>query len=100
VETNSGAVGTVVIEAGTTGPLAVVNPWPGEVVRVAVHSGHRDKTTQTSGKVLTLQAEAGTDYVLTPEHAQATAAFAAVSGTRATQAKRLGKVSLGLAAGN
>ncbi|GGG98054.1 glycosyl hydrolase family 95 catalytic domain-containing protein [Silvibacterium dinghuense] len=99
VETHHGAVSTVVIEAGTNGPLMIENPWPGETLQVTEHSEHGNHAIQVSGKKLTLHAEAGKDYVLTPEHASMEE-FAAVSGSPATAPKHLGKVMLGLAAGN
>ncbi|MFT4112435.1 glycosyl hydrolase family 95 catalytic domain-containing protein [Silvibacterium sp.] len=99
VETHAGAITTAVIEAGTSGPLKVENPWRGQAVQLTVQGAHSARRVQLSGNVLTLPAEAGTSYVLAPEHAAA-GQFAAVSGTSATTPKHLGKVALGLAAGN
>jgi alpha-L-fucosidase 2 len=97
VQMRDGAVTTVVIEAGTDGPLKVRNPWPGKLVNVISGRDGMKVVSGGSGSLIEFEATGGTSYLVesggesgTKEH------FAPVSGTPASSAKKLGPVQIGL----
>lgn len=96
VQVRHGVVATAVIEAGTSQPVEVSNPWPGQAVDIVSGSG---STVDAADKrpILRFRAVAGTSYRLLP-HASAAAreVFAPVSGSPATVPKRLGPVQVGI----
>jgi hypothetical protein len=81
----------VVIEAGTTGPLRIRNPWSGHAVEVVSRGGKKIQR----GTEITLQAAAGEKYLLRNADASPLP-FAAVTGEPASNAKTLGAVHIGL----
>jgi hypothetical protein len=97
VELRGGEVVTAVIEAGTTAPLRVRNPWPGQAVDVVAGSTDKQVLSSDSDQELRFEAVAGTSYLL-QKHAAPVAAlrFAPVSGTDAREAKKLGPVEIGI----
>jgi alpha-L-fucosidase 2 len=99
VQTRNGAVANIVIEAGTSQPLKIRNPWPGEPVDVI--SGQTGKTVVTAavGPVIEFAGSAGASYVVEKQGSAAVELrFPPVSGTRAIAAKKLGRVQIGLLA--
>jgi alpha-L-fucosidase 2 len=101
IQMREGRVTTVVIEAGTTQPLRIRNPWPGEVVDVVSGSAMAKIVNGASGPVIAFRATAGTSYLLKRQGVRiGDESFAPVTGTHAVTAKRLGKVQIGLFASN
>lgn len=97
LQVREGRVTTAVIEAGTTQPIRIRNPWPGEAVEVV--SGHTMAkiVNGATGPVIRFRATAGTSYLLKPQgESIAGVSFVPVTGTPAMTAKRLGKVQIGL----
>ena len=96
VQVNNGTVTTVVIEAGSAGPLKVQNPWLGQQVEV-LGSGGTVVTGPTSAATFTIPMQKGGSY-LVQRVADPTASlpFAPVTGTAASAYKTLGPVSIGL----
>ncbi len=97
VQTRNGKVTTLVIEAGTSQPVKIRNPWPGGPVDViSVKTGKRI-VSGAAGTVIEFQATAGTTYVVeNGDVAAANSRVAVVAGTPATSARRLGPVQIGL----
>jgi alpha-L-fucosidase 2 len=99
VQVRAGVPTTVVIEAGKTATLHIRNPWPGS--SVVVVSGNEKHVLGTgamrSGEpILNLSAHKGESYLLTRSGSEmAPLPFAPITGTRALQLKRLGKVQIG-----
>lgn len=97
VEVRNGEVTTVVIEAGTTAPIHLSNPWPGQSVDVIAGATETKVINGDSAKELTFQAVAGTKYLIQRHDAPVTALpFAPVSGTAAHEARKFGSVQIGL----
>jgi hypothetical protein len=96
VEVRDGQVVTAVIEAGTTGPLRVRNPWPDQPVDVI--SGSETKiVNNASTRELSFRVEAGNKYLIQKhDEPVETLPFAPVSGTPANEAKKLGSLQIGL----
>jgi alpha-L-fucosidase 2 len=96
VEVRQGEIVTAVIEAGTTGPLRLRNPWPGQAVDVV--AGNTNKVVSgDSGQELRFDAAAGTSYLIQKHASPVTALkFAPLSGTAASEAKKLGSVQIGI----
>ena len=92
-----GAVSTVVIEAGTTQTLKVRNPWPGKKVNVVSNKGGRKVIIGVTGEIVEFAGESGVRYLMENEDEPvAMKKFVPVTGTRASSAKRLGPVQIGL----
>jgi hypothetical protein len=97
VQVHDGAVTTVVIEPGITHDLRVRNPWPGQLVDVVSGTGAKVLAAD-SGSVLQFRGVAGARYLLERhDRPVAQQSFAAISGSPAADAKRLGSVQIGLA---
>lgn len=97
VEVRNGEVVTAVIEAGSTAPLRVRNPWPGQMVDVIAGASKTKVVNGDSGQELHFRAVAGTNYLVEKHDAPAGALpFAPVSGTPAREAKKLGSVQIGI----
>ncbi|HZC51757.1 MAG TPA: sugar-binding protein, partial [Mycobacterium sp.] len=97
VQVENGQLVTAAIEAATTETLQVKNPWPGQQVQMVDGSTGATVVGPTSATVLTLNAQAGSSYLVEQPDAPTTALpFAPVTGTPATAAKHLGKVQIGL----
>jgi hypothetical protein len=94
VQLRRGAVQTVLIEAGTTGRLKVRNPW-GESAVGLVSPGH-SKVALHAG-TLEFSVLAGQSYRLEPA-GQATdhSTSEEITGAKATTAKKLGAVQIGI----
>ncbi|HEY2471445.1 MAG TPA: glycoside hydrolase [Terracidiphilus sp.] len=96
VEVRGGEVVTVVIEAGTTAPLRVRNPWPGHAVDVISGSGNKNILSGDSGQEFRFNAVAGTSYLLQRRAPVSVLRFVSVSGTPAQEVKKLGAVEIGI----
>ncbi len=97
VQTRNGAVTTVVIEAGTSGPLRMRNPWPGMPVDVISGEKGQKIVSGVTGTLIVFEGAAGTSYLVeNGDEPGAKSGFAAVSGTPAKLAKKLGPVQIGL----
>jgi hypothetical protein len=92
VQVRSGVPTTVVIEAGGTETLRVRNPWPGE--RVEVIDAQGKTVLKNADATLQLPVRNGKSYLLKRSGAAAQT-FAAITGTPATQYKKLGPVQIG-----
>jgi hypothetical protein len=97
VQTRDGQVTALVIECGANQTVKIRTPWLGRPVDViSVKTGKRI-VTGAAGSVIEFPATAGTTYAVeSGGGAGAQSHFAAVSGTPATSAKRLGPVQIGL----
>ena len=97
VEVRHGEIVTAAIETGTTGPQRVRNPWPGEAVDVIDGNTNRSVVSGDSDHEVRFDAVAGTSYLIQRHAAPVTGLrFAPVSGTAASQAKKLGAVQIGI----
>jgi alpha-L-fucosidase 2 len=95
VQVKRGIIATVVIEAGSTGPIKLRNPWPGEAVKILAGSQRTPVRQSIVGPVLQFQGVAHTNYLVERENAPQSE-FAPVSGVPATSARTLGPVHIGL----
>jgi hypothetical protein len=93
VQVQAGVPTTVVIEAGATETLHIRNPWPGQ--RVEVIDAHGKAVLGSGDSTLQLPVRNGESYLLKRSGA-ATRTFAAITGTPATQYKKLGPVQIGI----
>jgi hypothetical protein len=97
VQVRKGRVTTAVIEAGTTGPIRVRNPWPGVAADVVSGPAMSKVVSGTTGAVIAFHAVAGKSYLLERSGTHIKdESFAPVTGTPAVTAKRIGKVQIGL----
>ena len=101
----NGEVRRVTIEAGSTGPVKLRNPWAGnsETGAAAAVLSEGQAARKLDGPMLEFSAVAGYRYLLVPaSHADrpvnATEASAkeAITGTPATTARKLGPVQIGI----
>ena len=111
VQVRGGRVETVAIEAGSSGPIRIRNPWPGQAVQVVSGDagekgwGRGDQGTcgvvvpPTSADEFTLPAVQGHTYLVETVAAPTTALpYAPVTGTPATTYRTLGAAQIGLPA--
>jgi alpha-L-fucosidase 2 len=97
VQVRNGIVTTAVIEAGTTQPYKVRNPWPRR--KVDIVNGRTGETVirESSETVLSFSGVAGEIYLVEPHTLPLSAQrFGAVTGTQAISAKKLGPARIGL----
>jgi hypothetical protein len=92
VQVLGGVATTVAIEAGATEILRIRNPWPGQ--RVDVIDAHGKNVLGSADSTLQLPVRSGESYLLERSGAE-TQTFAAITGTPATQYKKLGPVQIG-----
>jgi len=95
VETKDGAVLHLVIEAGTSGPIRIRNPWPGKMVNVVAAESGKNVGISAVGPMMEFVAKDGASYVVA-QHGTAATDVPKVSGIPATTAKKLGRVQIGL----
>ena len=97
VQVRNGAVHTVVIEAGTTAPLSIRNPWPNQPVDVLSEKSGMTVVKSWTGSTITFQGIAGTNYLLQLHDAPVmNLRFLPVTGIPARSAKKLGALQIGL----
>ncbi|GIH17509.1 fascin domain-containing protein [Rugosimonospora africana] len=98
VQVSGGTVSTVAIASGSTAPIAVRSPWPGQSVTVVDGSGATVVGAQ-SNPTFTISAQSGKTYLVERTASPTTALpFAAVGGSPATAARHLtgSSASIGL----
>jgi len=97
VQVRNGVVATAVIESGINQSFKVRNPWPGHAADVVSARTGAKIVSMDSGSILNFRGVAGTNYVIERHDAPiAEQKFAAIGGTPARTAKRLGTVQIGL----
>jgi len=100
VQVKNGKVNTVVIEAGTTQPLKIRNPWPGQEVDVISAKTGQTILAGVNGSLIELGASAGTIYLVESRKEHFTEGpFAPVTGRPSDSPKKLGPVQIGLLSG-
>jgi len=95
VQYESGALITVVLEAGATASQNVRSPWPGQTVQV-VDATMGTTVSSTTAATFTISMVSGHKYLIERASAPFTSlTYAQVTGTPATHAKHLGAAQLG-----
>ncbi|WP_446742617.1 glycosyl hydrolase family 95 catalytic domain-containing protein [Silvibacterium acidisoli] len=95
VQVRDGRLVTLGLDAVHTSDVKVRNPWPGQVVTVTdAASGQVVK--KGSEAVITIGVKEGSSYLLRAGAESGPPAFAEVTGTPATSAKKLGTRTIGL----
>ena len=92
VQVHAGVPTTVAIEAGATETLRIRNPWPDQHLEV-IHAQGKTVLTKAT-PTFQLPVVKGESYLLR-RSGTATQTFAAITGTPATQFKKLGPVQIG-----
>ena len=95
VQVREGVAATVVIESGTDQPLKVRNPWPGHLVDVVEGKSGKHVAASAAGTDITFHALAGVNYWLQAQ-GRPKQNVVAISGVRATTAKKWGASQIGL----
>jgi hypothetical protein len=97
VQMEGGTLATAAIHAGTTKTMQVRNPWSGQSTQVVNGSTGAVVLAGTTAATLSVPVTAGQTYLVQRTSAPTTALpFAQVTGTKATVAKHLGSVKIGL----
>ncbi|WP_377267045.1 hypothetical protein [Peterkaempfera sp. SMS 1(5)a] len=97
VQMEGGTLATAAIHAGTSGTLAVRNPWSGQQAEVVNGSTGAVVVGATTAATLSVPVTAGSTYLVERVSSPTTSLpFAQVTGTKATAAKHLGNVQIGL----
>jgi Carbohydrate binding module (family 6) len=97
VQVEGGTIATAAIQAGTTGTMPVRNPWAGRQAEVVNGSTGAVVVSPTSNATLSVPVTAGSSYLIEQPSALTTSLpFAQVTGTKATSARHLGRVQIGL----
>jgi hypothetical protein len=97
VQVEGGTIATAAIQAGTTETMTVRNPWPGQQAEVVNGSTGAVVVSPTSNATFSVPVTAGSSYLIEePSSPTTSLPFAQVTGTKATSAKHLGKVQIGL----
>jgi hypothetical protein len=96
VQVEGGTLATAAIQAGTTQTLTVRNPWPGRQAEVVNGATGAVVVGATTNATLSVPVAAAAYLVEQPSAPTTSLAYAQVTGTRATAAKHLGKVQIGL----
>ena len=100
VQVEGGTLATAAIAAGTTGTMTVRNPWPGQQAEVVNGSTAAVVVSPNSNATLSVPVTAGQSYLVEqPSSPTTSLPFAQVTGTRATTARHLGGVQIGLDGG-
>jgi hypothetical protein len=98
VQVHGGVIGTVGINAGSTGSISIRNPWPGQSVEV-VDGGDESTVivSPTTAGTFTIPTTSGHSYLVQQVAAPVSGmTYAAVTGTPATTASHLGGVQIGI----
>ena len=97
VQVQGGTLATAAIQAGSTQTLTVRNPWPGQQAEVVNGSSGAVVVAATTSGTLSVPVTAGSTYLVEQPSAPTTSLpFAQVTGSKASSAKHLGKVQIGL----
>jgi alpha-L-fucosidase 2 len=97
VQTRDGAVIAVLIEAGSTQPLKLRNPWPGKATDVISEQTGKRILQGVRETVIEFMATAGTNYLIVGQDDHMSAEhFGPVDGLPASAPKKLGNVQIGL----
>jgi alpha-L-fucosidase 2 len=97
VQVRNGALDTVIIEAGATGPLKLRNPWPNDPVDVISGATGTKVANGATGPVITFHAVAGASYLVEKRGDPIeNHRFSAVSGSLSNLPKKIGQVQLGI----
>jgi hypothetical protein len=97
LQVNGGVPTTVAVVAGSSDPITVRSPWPGQSVTVVDGQTRAVVVGPQANATFTIPVQAGRSYVVertsVPTNSQP---FASVSGTAATVAKRYDRAMIGL----
>jgi molybdopterin-binding protein len=97
VQVEGGTIATAAIHAGTTRTLSVRNPWPGKQAEVVNGATGAVVVAPTTAGTLSVPVTAGSAYLVEQVSSPTTALpFAQVTGAKATHAKHLGNVQIGI----
>jgi hypothetical protein len=97
VQVQGGTITTAAIQAGSTGALTVRSPWSGRQVEVVNGRTGAVVVRPTTAATFKVPVRAGQSYLVEQASSPTTALpFAPVTGTRATDPKKLGKQQIGL----
>jgi len=97
VQVEGGVIATAAIHAGATRTMSVRNPWPGKQAEVVNGSTGAVVVASTSAGTLTVPVTAGSAYLVEqPSNPTTSLPFAQITGTKATRAKHLGPVQIGI----
>ena len=97
VQVEGGVLATAAIKAGTTETMTVRNPWPGRQAEVVNGSTGAVLVRPTKAATFTIRVQAGSSYLVEqPSSPTTSLPFAQVTGTKATAARHLGPVQIGL----
>jgi hypothetical protein len=97
VQVEGGILATAAIHAGTTRTMTVRNPWPGKQAEVVNGATGATVVASTTAGTLTAPVTAGSTYLVEQVSNPTTALpFAQVTGAKATRAKHLGGVQIGI----
>jgi hypothetical protein len=98
VQVEGGTITTAAIQAGSTGTITVRSPWSGQQVEVVNGRTRAVVVRPTTAATFRIPVRAGQSYLVEQVSSPTTAlAFAPVTGTRATDPKKLGQQQIGLA---
>ena len=96
VQTDGGTPSTVVIASGSSTPITMRSPWPGQSVTVIDSTGATVVGAQTSAS-FTIPVQSGRTYLVERTASPTTALpFAAVTGAPASAARHLNAATLGI----
>jgi hypothetical protein len=97
VQVSNGTPSTVAIVSGTSNPISMRSPWPGQAVTVVDGSSGATVVGSQSNATFSIPVQAGHSYLVELTSSPTTSLpFASISGSPATSAKHLGNVSIGL----
>jgi hypothetical protein len=97
VQVESGTIATAAIHAGTSQTMTVRNPWPGHQAEVVNGTTGAVVVAPTTAATLSVPVTAGSSYLVEqPSNPTTSLPFVQVTGTKATRAKHLGNVQIGM----
>jgi hypothetical protein len=97
VQISNGTPSTVAIVSGTSSPITMRSPWPGQAVTVVDGNTQATVVGSQSNATFSVPVQAGKSYLVELTSSPTTSLpFASISGSPATSAKHLGNVSIGL----
>jgi len=97
VQVSNGTPSTVAIVSGTSSPISMRTPWPGQAVTVVDGGTGATVVGSQTNATFSIPVQAGRSYLVELTSSPTTSLpFASVSGSPATSAKHLGNASIGL----